>query len=601
MGLFHKIIRIFPYVWVERRSLLIILMVSVAASALTVLAPWPLKLLVDVALADARPGSVLERLGIGDISSRSIVLLCGIATVLIMVSVTLAGNALQWLWAAAGHRMLYALAGDMFSQVQRLSLVDHAKRNTGDLLSRITGDSWCVYSLSAKLLVTPGQQILTLVGVAAAATAISPSLTALMFLTAPAVVWSIFHFGRPIRSRAHGTRGADAAITSFAQQTIVSIPLVQVFGLADRNARTLAELGNSVVGAGQRMVMAVDGYALINAVALSSGSALILFFGAIQVSNGDLTIGSLLVLMAYLNSLTIAVRSLLGNYGQVRAIEASLDRAIEVIDMEPRVREKRGAPALVLRNRHGAKVEFDKVSFAYDADRPALRDIDLTIGVGETLALAGPTGAGKSTLAGLIPRFFDPQAGEVRIDGQPAAEVSLSSLRAQVSIVLQEPFLLPLSIAENIAFGRPDASFEDVVAAAKSANADEFIRRLPDGYETVLGERGAQLSGGQRQRISLARAITRDAPILILDEPTSAIDPETEEMILGALSRLREGRTTLVIAHRLSTIETADRVGFLEGGRLVELGTHAELLSRKGRFAQFAGYQLRDPVSRPPR
>ncbi|WP_223427216.1 ABC transporter ATP-binding protein [Tateyamaria pelophila] len=590
-GLLRKIRCVLPYILAERRALFLILLGSAGASAMTIAAPWPLKVLVDVALVDPVSESQANWGWISDLDAPLTVLLCGAGTIAIVMLSTLLGNALSWLWTAAGHRMLYALAGDMFSHAQRMSLLDHVRKSAGDLLSRINGDSWCVYSLSVHLLVSPAQQFLTIIGVGLAAIAISPRLTLLIFVLAPAIVLSVKYFGNPIRERARGIREAEAALVGFSQQTLSNIPLVQVFGLARRNARVYDRLGDRLVSASQSHVIANDGYKLVNGLALSGGSALVLYFGMLEVLDENLTVGSLLVFMAYVQSLTGAVNALLSSYGGLKTIEASLDRVIELINSETIIREVPGAPALQLHSAKGPGIEFDGVSFEYETGRPTLRDIDLNIEACETLAIVGPTGAGKSTLAGLIPRFFDPDSGSVRIEGQPLPHVSLESVRSRISIVLQEPFLLPLTIAENIAFGRPTASLDEVMAAAKAANADEFIKKLPDGYQTTLGERGVELSGGQRQRISIARALTRDAPILILDEPTSAVDPDTEATILEATERLMVGRTTLIIAHRMSTIQSADRVGFLEAGRLVELGTPSDLVARKGRFADFSRFQ----------
>jgi ATP-binding cassette subfamily B protein/subfamily B ATP-binding cassette protein MsbA len=591
MSLWSKIRRVLPYVLAERRSLALILVLSALSSIVAIAAPWPLKILVDVALEQGAVEGWLAATGIGSSSAATLAFICAGATVLIGVTASLLGNALAWLWTAAGHRMLYALAGDLFAHVQRMSLLFHVRQSVGDLLSRITGDTWCVYSLTAQLLVSPIVEIVMILGVGATAVALDPQLTALIFILAPLMVLSVKYLGDPIQEKSHGQREAEAALASFSQQTLSNIPLVQVFGLALRNARVFEVLGMNLVRSAQSLVVAGDGYALVNGAVLSAGSAIVLFFGAQRVLAGELTVGSLLVFMAYVGSLQGAIGGLLESYGQVRAIEASIDRVTSVLDKRSNVQERPDARPLTLQGRTGARIEFDAVRFAYDAVHPALHDINLEIAPGTTFALVGPTGAGKSTLAGLIPRFFDPQAGEVRIDGQRLTDVSLRSIRDCVSIVLQEPFLLPLSIAENIAFGRRDATRNDVEAAACAANADEFIRRLPDGYDTVLGERGAMLSGGERQRISIARAIARDAPILILDEPTSAVDPETEGLILEALSRLIEGRTTLIIAHRLSTVESADQIGFLEDGTLVELGTRDALLVRRGRFWRFAQLQ----------
>ncbi|MFD0980288.1 ABC transporter ATP-binding protein [Tropicimonas aquimaris] len=590
-GMLAKFRRLLPYLWEERGRLSLIILLSAVASALTVLAPWPLKILVDVALGDTDLDGWRAAFVDPEHGRTRLVVACGVATALLMVLTTLVGNALSWLWASSGHRMLYAFASDLFDRIQRLSLLFHFRQSSGDLLSRITGDSWAVYSMASQLLVTPVRQILTIIGVGATAIMLSPLLTALIFVLAPLMVWSVRRFGQPIRERAQGQRQTEAALASFAQQTLSNMPLVQVFGLSQRNTRAIRALGDRLVTASQQLVIANDGYTLVNNLALATGASLVLFVGAQQVLAGDLSVGSLLIFMAYVESLREALASLLSGYGQLRTIEASADRVLEVVDARNDVPDRPNAPPLRLSHPQGADITFDGVSFTYEPERPALHEVSLEIAAGETLALVGPTGAGKSTLAALLPRFFDPQSGEVRIDGQRLPDVALASLRAQVSIVLQEPFLLPLSIAENIAFGRPDATENEIRAAAQAANADAFIEALPDGYDSVIGERGMTLSGGQRQRISIARALAKDTPILIFDEPTSAVDPETEAQILEAMSRLLEGRTTVIIAHRLSTIERADRVAFLEDGRIVELGTHEQLQRLGGRMARFQSLQ----------
>jgi ATP-binding cassette subfamily B protein/subfamily B ATP-binding cassette protein MsbA len=283
---------------------------------------------------------------------------------------------------------------------------------------------------------------------------------------------------------------------------------------------------------------------------------------------------------------------LLSVYGNLQSVDASVDRVFEILDADEMVREVPGARVLPHRTPgERGEVRIEGVSFGYEADRPVLEEVSLEARAGETVALVGPTGAGKSTLVSLIPRFFDPWSGRVLIDGADVREHQLASVRAQVALVLQESFLLPLSVAENIAYGRPAASRQEIVAAAVAANADEFIRRLPAGYDTVIGERGATLSGGQRQRLAIARALVKDAPILILDEPTSALDAETEAVLMAALARLMRGRTTFIIAHRLSTIRRADRVVVLEQGTIAEAGTPQELLSRPGPYQRYHALQ----------
>jgi ATP-binding cassette subfamily B protein/subfamily B ATP-binding cassette protein MsbA len=267
-----------------------------------------------------------------------------------------------------------------------------------------------------------------------------------------------------------------------------------------------------------------------------------------------------------------------GIYPGLQVAGASVDRVMEVLEAEPEVKDRPGAPALPRVRGH---VRLELVTFGYNPEQPVLKGITLEAQPGETVALVGKTGAGKSTLVSLIPRFYDPSSGRVLIDGHDLREMNLKSVRSQVGMVLQEAFLFPISVSENIAYGRPEAAREEIVAAAKAANAHEFIERLPEGYETVLGERGATLSGGQRQRLSIARALLKDAPVLILDEPTSALDAETEGLVLEALGRLMTGRTTFIIAHRLSTIHNADRIAVLQDGAIVEVGSHHELIERK--------------------
>jgi ATP-binding cassette subfamily B protein/subfamily B ATP-binding cassette protein MsbA len=314
--------------------------------------------------------------------------------------------------------------------------------------------------------------------------------------------------------------------------------------------------------------------------------------GGIQVMNGSLTVGSLLVFLAYVTALYGPMETLAYLSSSYASASARARRVLEVLDADREVQDAPGALVLPVGSKGGRAIRFNGVSFGYDPGRPVLHDINLEVERGETIALVGATGAGKTTLVSLIPRFYDPWQGQVMLDGTDIRDIELASLRKQVSLVLQDPFLLPLSIAENIAYGRPEASGEEVIAAAVAANADEFIRQLPEGYDTVLGERGVTLSGGQRQRLAIARALLKDAPILILDEPTSALDAGTEALLLEALKRLMQGRTTFIIAHRLSTIRNADRILVLDDGSLAEIGTHEELIAADGLYKRLCESQF---------
>jgi ATP-binding cassette subfamily B protein/subfamily B ATP-binding cassette protein MsbA len=324
------------------------------------------------------------------------------------------------------------------------------------------------------------------------------------------------------------------------------------------------------------------------------GTAVILWIGASHVLQGRLSVGVIVVFLSYVTVLQEQLKALAGIYSAVQEARGGMDRVMEVLEAEREVIDRAGAAPLVVERGH---VRLEDVTFGYEAGQPVLHDICFEARPGQTVAIVGPTGAGKSTLVSLVPRFFDPWAGRVTIDGRDVRDVQLKSLRRQVALVLQEAFLFPLTIGENIAYGRPEATRDEIEAAARAANAHMFIERLPAGYDTRVGERGATLSGGERQRLAIARALLKDAPILILDEPTSALDAETEGLLLEALERLMQGRTTLLIAHRLSTIRGADWIVALQGGRLVEAGTHEELLARDGLYARFQRLQAVRPAA----
>jgi ATP-binding cassette, subfamily B, bacterial len=488
--------------------------------------------------------------------------------------------------------MVYDLANDLFASLQRRSLVFHSRNSVGDAMTRITGDSWCVHSVVDTLLFGPGHALLTIIGMVALMWSMDVNLTLLSLAVAPAMVFASVLLGKPIRSAARSQREVESQLHSHVQQTLSGMPIVQAFAQEERSTRRFEEFAGASLRAQQTGVLIGSVSGLSSGLITTFGSALVLWLGARRVLDGQLTVGSLLVFIAYLNSLQFQLKAFTGIYGTLQGLGARVERVMEVLEAEPEVGDRPGAAALPPVRGH---VRLEKVSFGYERDRPVLKEVSLEAQPGEMVALVGVTGAGKSTLMSLIPRFYDPWSGRVLIDGVDVREAKLKSVRSQVGLVLQEPFLFPMSVAENIAYGRPEAKREEVVAAAKVANAHEFIERLPEGYETVLGERGATLSGGQRQRLSIARALLKDAPILILDEPTSALDAETEAMLLEALGRLMAGRTTFIIAHRLSTIRNADKIAVLQEGEVVEIGSHQELLARNGVYARVHTLQFAAP------
>jgi ATP-binding cassette subfamily B protein/subfamily B ATP-binding cassette protein MsbA len=318
------------------------------------------------------------------------------------------------------------------------------------------------------------------------------------------------------------------------------------------------------------------------------GTAGMMYLGARYALSGHMTAGTILVFLSYLASLYSPLESITYTASTWQGAAANADRVIEILDIVPEVRDLPDAREMEVRGH----VRYEAVTFGYETGRPVLHGVSFEAKPGEVVAIVGPTGAGKTTLVNLLVRFFDPWAGRVTVDGHEVREFKVKSLRQQVALVLQEPFIFPLTAAENIAYGRPDAPRERIVAAAEAASADGFITRLPEGYDTIIGERGATLSGGEKQRLSIARAFLKDAPILILDEPTSALDARTESLLLGALKRLMQGRTTFIIAHRLSTIRNADTILVIDEGRIVEQGRHADLMIRDGLYANLYRQQM---------
>ena len=576
--------------------LLLIAGISLAASATVTLQPWPMKLLVDYALGSAGvptwTHSLLASLSLPPTAS-AVIAVAAAASFLLWAFNNALDVGASWAWTIAGQRLVYDLASDLFHRLQRLSLLFHTRRTVGDSLSRLTGDTWSIYTVSSSLLIAPMQHLATLVTIGIVAWKLNPDLAMLSLGMGPALGASALFFGNRLKRRSKLSRETQAGVLSFVHQTLTALPIVQAFDTREQNTLRFQGLASDAVTRSQRSVLLTSASGVVNGLITTAGTATILYFGGVKVLSGTLSLGSLLVFLAYLRSMQTASEGLLAVYTTFKTTSASIDRVFEVLDSEEMVREEPGAPVLPMVRGH---VQLEALTVGYEPGRPVLHDVSLEAQPGETIALVGPTGAGKSTLVSLIPRFFDPWSGRVLIDGHDVRGVQLKSLRAQIALVLQEPFLLPLSVAENIAYGRPGATREEVERAAVAANAHEFIMRMPDGYDTVLGERGATLSGGERQRLSIARALLKDAPILILDEPTSALDSETESLLLEALDRLMSGRTTFIIAHRLSTIRNADRIVVIESGRVVETGTHEELLAKSGTYFRFHNLQYELPA-----
>ncbi len=597
----HRYARMMPYIMRQKRGLAVILILTIVSAATAALMPWPLKILVDYALGDAEIPAFIE--------SFFAALSISIAPMVLIFAAAIASFALfalnsaldvgtTWTWSASGMRMVYDLARDLFSQLQRLSLLFHGRGSVGDWLARLSGDVWCTYKLASELLVSPAQHMFTIFTVTALAWTLDPLLTIVLLAVTPVLTGSALYFGKRLKRRSRQQLEARSQLTSLVQQTVTAIPVVQAFSREATNKHRFSQVAGQIVVRGQQGVLIRHAYTFVNGFSMAVGMAIILYLGGQQVLSGSISVGSLLVFTAYVQTLRGAFGGLLGAYGNLKGTEANIDRVLEVLDSEETVKDKPGALPLPAIQGRGMAVRLKNITFGYEPNRPVLHDISLDVAPGETIALVGPTGVGKSTFVSLIPRFFDPWEGCVLVNGVDARDVQLASLRAQIALVLQEPFLLPMTVAANVAYGRLDADRDQVEAAAHAANAHEFIRRLPNGYDTVIGERGATLSGGQRQRLAIARALLKDSPILILDEPTSALDPQTEALLLEALERLMADRTTFIIAHRMSTVRHADRAVVLGDGKIQESGSHDALIAARGKYHRYYTLQTEDSAGK---
>ncbi|HEY8459162.1 MAG TPA: ABC transporter ATP-binding protein [Blastocatellia bacterium] len=549
-----------------------------------VLKPWPTKLLVDHILGgQPLPEPVNRWLALlpGPGGKTGLLLWVCVSTVLIFLAGTLIAMASNYASVRLGRRVTYGLGADLFLHLQRLSLLFHSRRPVGDMTLRVNEDAQCVQAMVMSALLPAVQSVVMLMFMFAIMWRIEPTMTVLSLGVAPFLMLIIRIFGERLKNISRTQRDLEGRLSSLVQQSLSAVHAVQAYSREETEYDRFRRYAEETRKAHQRSVHAELWFKLLVGLVTSVGTASIMWLGGRYALEGRVSVGNILVFISYLGSLYYPLNSIACTASTMQSAAAKADRVLEILETSPDVQDSPQAREMKLRGH----IRYEDVRFNYDSNLPALKGVSFEVRAGERVALIGLSGAGKTTLANLLARFFDPSAGRILIDGHDIRDLRLRSLRGQMAMVLQEPFLFPVTIAENIAYGRPEATREEIRKAAEAANAHGFIERLPQGYDTVIGERGITLSGGEKQRLSIARAFLKDAPILILDEPTSALDAKTEQLLLEALDRLMMNRTTLIIAHRLSTVRNADRIIVLDQGVAVEQGRHADLLAQGGLYA----------------
>lgn len=541
---------------------------------LNLLKPWPFKIIVDDFL---RAGSAIRP------DWRCWVLLLCLA----LIGIQLLWGIINWitnyLFVKIGLQALLKLRTDLYSYLQSLSLKYHDARRSSDSSFRVAYDSQSIQTIYNKGFTNIFSSIITLIGTFVIMLRLDWQLTLVSLGIVPLVVGAIYLFAHRIRRESTSIQEQESAVLAQAQEGLSSIRMVHAFGREEFEVRQFQQQARQSLQANLRLTLTNVNSALVISTLMVVGTAAMYYIGTLHVLAGTLTLGSLLVFSAYLLMLYQPLESLTYTAWAMEGATAGAKRCFEVLDRQDDVVDSPGAVAIS--SAKGA-IAFQAVSFGYVPDRYVLRDIDLHIEPNQIVGLAGGTGAGKSTLLSLVPRFYDPTTGSITLDGRNIRQITKKSLRAQIAIVLQDTLLFSTTIRENIAYGRPNAREEEIVEAACRAQADEFIRQMPQGYDSPVGERGGHLSVGQRQRIGIARAFLKNAPILLLDEPTSALDPSTESAIMETIRELMRGRTTLIATHRLATIHNLDQIIVLERGRMVEQGRGPDLVARRGVYAK---------------
>ena len=573
-----------------RGWLVIILLAMLVETAMSLAAPWPLKVILDNVVGTHKAPEWLApfRSMLGE-NKMQLAALAGIATVLIAALGAVASYIDNYYTESVGQWVAHDLRMRVYDHLQHLSLGYYDSHQTGALLSTITDDIKTIQGFASSATLGILVDILTIFGMIGVMLWLEFDFALIAVALTPFLLLFVARLNRAVKRATHEVRHHQSDIVGVVQQGLESIRVVKAFGRQELEESRLYDVSQATVEAAlkARRVKSLLSPAVTVVVALCTG--FVLWRGTALVLADVMTVGALTVFLAYLSKFFKPVQDLAKMSNTLAQTAVAMERVQTILDTQAMVPERADArePGALT----GA-IKFDHVAFAYDPASPVLKDINFSIAPGQLVGVVGATGGGKSTVVGLIPRFYDPGAGRVLIDDVDLRDYKLEGLRSQIGFVLQDTVLFRGTVRENIAYGRPDASEDEIVAAANLANAHEFIARMPKGYDSLVGERGLTLSGGQRQRIGIARAIIRNAPILILDEPTAALDTESEKLVIDALERLMKGRTVITIAHRLSTIRDSDKILVLKDGVVAEEGTHDELVAHDGFYAELYRVQI---------